>query len=196
MSFIKGHPVLSGGLIFFAVLVLAAVITGILVMQAAQGKAGDCEYVILLGTAVHGDKPSSMLADRIRGAYTYLTEHPDVICIVSGGKAREDRLSEAQCMYNELTAMGIAPDRIILEDQATSTRENLIYSVRIIEERTGTHPETVGIISSELHLFRGEMFAREQQVSAVTFPAKTSSNRNFVIYFLREILLVWYYSIF
>ena len=136
-----------------------------------------------------------MLADRIRGAYTYLTEHPDVICIVSGGKAREDRLSEAQCMYNELTAMGIAPDRIILEDQATSTRENFKYSIELLEKELGRVPRNIGVLSSEFHLLRAKMIAKNYGIDPVTIAANTSDTQAFFRYFVREIFMIWYDSI-
>lgn len=196
MKFIKKHPILSAGLTVLALILLAAVITGAVIMDAAAGNPGEFDYLILLGTAVNGTEPSPMLADRIGAAGNYLEENPDVMCIVSGYRSGEGEISEAQCMYNELTEMGIDPERIILEEQATSTEENLMYSLALIEELTGTRPDTVGILSSELHLYRAGMFADEQNVTAYTIPAKTDDAGTFTYYFIREIVLVWYYSVF
>jgi len=180
--------------IFLAVIAVAAIVTGCVIMAHDAGTSGEFEYLIVLGTTVNGTEPSSMLEDRINAAYEYLSTHESVICIVSGGMANENRISEAQCMFNELTALGISPERIWMEDKATSTRENLAHSMVLIEEKTGIRPQAVGILSSEFHLLRAEMFAKEQSVQAVTIPAKTTDSATFWGYFLREILMVWYYG--
>ena len=150
---------------------------------------------LVLGTEVHGTEPSPMLADRIRGACDYLTAHPGTICIVSGGKGDEVNLSEAECMYNELTELGIDPKRILMEDRAASTVENFRFSLALIEEETGLRPEKLGVLSSEFHLFRARMFAREQGVTPIAIPAHTSDVTTFVQYLLREIPLIWYYTL-
>lgn len=191
----KKHPFLAILLIVLLLLLLAFIITGIVIMTFARGTAGEFQYLVVLGTTVNGTQPSSMLQDRINAAYDYLTAHPDVVCIVSGGKGDAHNLSEAQCMYNELTKLGIPAERIWLEDQATSTLENLEFSLKLIKEKTDTRPDCIGLLSSEFHLLRANMFAKAQNVSAVTIPAKTTDTGTFISYFLREIVLVWYYAI-
>ena len=178
-------------------LVLAlAVFTGIWIASAAKGEADTpCRYVIVLGAGVRGTEPSLILSSRIDSAYTYLTDNPDVICIVSGGKGSGENISEAQCMYEHLVAKGIDPERIWLEDKATSTRENLRYSLALIEEKTGQRPAQAAVLSSEFHLFRANFFAAEQELEMVGVPAKTPRFALLVNYFLREIVAVWYYMI-
>lgn len=192
---IKKHPFISAIVILLAVLVLAFVITGCIIMNAAKGTDGDFQYLVVLGTTVHGSKPSSQLQDRIHAAYAYLSAHPDVICVVSGGKGDAENLSEAQCMYNELTRLGISPDRILLEDRATSTVENLQFSLALIEQHSNSRPDTIGLLSSEYHLLRANLFAQRENLSAVTVPAPSTDFPLFVKMFLREIVMVWYYSI-
>lgn len=191
----RKHPVLLILLVILCVILLAFTITGTVIMSAGRTGSGEFQYLLVLGTAVNGTEPSSMLSDRIQTAYEYLTVHPDVICVVSGYQSGDGEISEAQCMYNELTKLGIDPERIWMEDQASSTVENFEFSLALIEEKTGSRPETIGVLSSEFHLLRATMFAKAQNVSAVTIPAKTSDFGTFVRYFLREIVLVWYYSI-
>ena len=192
---VKKHPILFSLLILLAVVLLAFVITGAVILGASEADEGEFQYLLVLGTVVDGDEPSPMLSDRIRGAYDYLTAHPDVICIVSGGKGDDVNLSEAECMYNELVEMGIAPERILMEDRATSTVENFRFSLTLIEEETGIRPETLGVLSSEFHLFRARMFAREEGVTPIAIPAKTTDPGMFTSYFLREIAMVWYYTL-
>ena len=191
----RKHPVLTVVLLLLVVLMLAFGATGTAIMTFSTG-SGEFDYLLVLGTTVEGTEPSSMLRDRIDAAYRYLTAHEDVICVVSGGKGDETNLSEAQCMYNELTVMGISPERIWMEDKAVSTVENFQFSLDLIQARTGSRPKTIGVLSSEFHLLRADMFARRQNVTAVTLPARTSDTGTFLSYFLREIVLVWYYAIF
>ena len=176
--------------------IVAAAITGGLILKACSGQPeGDFTYLIVLGCGVDDDKPSLSLQNRINAAYACLSAHPEVTAVVSGGRDENDSLSEAQCMFNELTKMGIPAERIWMEDEATSTRENFAFSLALIEEKTGARPETVGVLSSEYHLYRAAMFARDQAVTACGIPAQTTKTSLFINYFLREIVMVWIYAI-
>lgn len=189
----KKRAILTAFLALLCLVILTFCVTGVVIMHSAKADEGEFDYLLVLGTVVEGTEPSSMLADRIQGAYDYLTAHPEVICIVSGGKGDDVNLSEAQCMFNELTEMGIDPGRIWMEDRAASTVENFQFSLALIEEKTGARPKQLGVLSSEFHLYRARMFAREEGVTPIAIPAHTSDAATFVRYFLREIVMVWYY---
>ena len=191
----RKHPFLTVLLVLLCAVALAFMVTGAVILGASAADDGEFRYLLVLGTEVHGTEPSPMLADRIRGAYDYLTAHPDAICIVSGGKGDEVNLSEAQCMFNELVELGIAPERILMEDRATSTVENFRFSLTLIEAKTGVRPEKLGVLSSEFHLLRARIFAREEGVTPIAIPAKTTDPGMFMSYFLREIVMVWYYTL-
>lgn len=192
----KKHPVLTAVAVILVLLLLAMSVTGILILNFGSTQHTILpQYLLVLGTTVNGTEPSSMLQDRIDAAYRYLTEYPEVICIVSGYRNNAD-ISEAECMYNELTEMGIDSNRIWMEDQASSTIENFNFSLALIEEKTGARPDWITVLSSEFHLLRSSIFARECGVHAIYVGAETSDLPTFIYYFLREIFLVWYYSIF
>lgn len=177
--------------------ILTAAVTGSFIIRGAYGTPGqDCDYVIVLGAGVNGSVPSLSLQERIDAAYEYLVAHPQAICIVSGGKGNNENISEAECMFRELTAMGIAAEQLWMEDKATSTRENLRFSLELIEARTGNRPDTVGLISSEYHLFRAGLLAQDEGVTAIGIPAETSWISLRINYFFREIAGVWAYWVF
>ena len=117
-------------------------------------------YVIVLGAAVKGERPSLSLTHRIQKAEEYLTTYPDTKAILSGGKGAGEDISEAQCMYNVLVADGIDPNRLILENQSTSTKENLEFSKELILKDGGSLDD-VAIISSPYHLFRAKTMAKD-----------------------------------
>lgn len=176
--------------------VIVVSVTGVRIGMAASGEPDvQCQYIVVLGAKVNGTEPSRTLRERIDAAAEYLNANPDSIAVVSGGQGADEGISEAQCMYNELIDRGIAPERIWLEDQATSTWENLNFSLDLIEEKTGTRPGEIGLLSSEFHLYRGTLFAKECGVQAHGIPATTGDNVYFINYFLREIAGVWHYII-
>ena len=176
--------------------VLIFAVTEGIILRASKGSPETpCDYIVVLGAKVNGTRPSLSLNDRISAAYDYLTEHPDTVAVLSGGQGTDEGISEAMCIFRELTARGIPEDRLWLEDQATSTWENLHFSLDLIEENTGVRPDTIGLLSSEYHLFRAGLFAKECGVEAVGIPAKTSWFSIRLNYFLREVAGVWHYII-
>lgn len=185
--------------VFTLCLVLGLLICGItecLIIKASFGDPGDtCQYMVVLGAKVRLDGPSMSLRNRIDAAYEYLKEHPEVICVVSGGQGADEPMSEAQCMYDHLTAMGIAPERIWLEDKSTSTWENLNFTLNLIEANTGTRPDKLGVLSSEYHLFRIGLFADACGFECVGIPAHTTLFSQAVNHFMREVAGVWHYLI-
>lgn len=171
-------------------------VTGSLILYGGQGDPeANCPYIVVLGAQVRSYGPSESLQERIDAAYGYLTGHPDTVAIVSGGQGDDEHISEALCMYQALTDMGIEPDRLIMEDRATSTWENLSYSLDIIEARTGSRPDSIGVVSSEYHLYRTGLQAKEHGLTVQGIPAKTGSFDRFLHYFIREIAGVWHYLI-
>ena len=98
-------------------------------------------------------------------------------------------------MFEGLTARGIDPSRLWLEDKATSTWENLHFTLDLIEEKTGNRPLSIGLVSSEYHLFRAGLFAKECGVEAIGIPAATSWFSIKLNYFMREAAGVWHYLI-
>ena len=192
-------PVFAKGVtrIFTALLVAGLLVVGTteaLIIHASFGDPGEqVEYMVVLGAKVNADGPSVSLWDRICGAYEYLEEHPHVIAVVSGGQGTDEPITEAECMYRELVNLGIDPKRIWREEEATSTWENFKFSLDLIEEKTGTRPTRLGVLSSEYHLFRASLFARACDVEFVGIPAKTSRASQAINHFMREVAGVWHY---
>ena len=183
--------------LFTVILCIGLLVCGIteaVIIHASFGEPKEqCEYVVVLGAKVRPDGPSVSLMDRIRAANDYMTLHPDVIAVVTGGKGADEPMTEAQCMFDELVKLGIDPARIWVEDQATSTWENLNFSLNLIEEKTGIRPEKIGILSSEYHLFRASLFADACGVESVGIPAATSRLSQKINHFMREVAGVWHY---
>lgn len=180
------------GIVILGLLIF--VITGSLILQVGSDvPEEDLPYIVVLGAQVRDSGPSASLQERIDAAYGYLIAHPDTVAIVSGGQGNDEPMTEARCMYDCLIKMGIAPERIIKEEQATSTWGNLTYSLDIIEAETGCRPSSLGVVSSEYHLFRTGLQAKEFGLEIIGIPARTGSFDRWLHYFVREIAGVWHY---
>ena len=128
-----------------------------------------------------------MLKQRLDAALDYLNTYPEAVCIVTGGKGDEVNLSEAQCMYNYLTAAGIDAARITMEDWATSTVENL-RNVRSMLETA-----QVTILSSAFPHFRSGLIAKDAGFTASLLPSKTEPLSLLAPWFLREVFALYGY---
>ena len=169
-------------------------LTEAVIIHASFGSADeDFDYLLVLGAKVRVTGPSLSLQNRIDKAYEYLIEHPDAVAILSGGMGEDEPVTEAACMYDRLVTRGINPARLWKEEQATSTWENLKFTLDLVEEKTGTRPTKLGVVSSEYHLFRASLFAKEHGVEFVGVPAETTKISLKINYFLREVAGVWHY---
>lgn len=168
------------------------------VIRAAGGEPEyEADYLIVLGAGVRGDTPSLSLKNRLDAALEYLRSHPGCVAVVSGGQGPGENVSEAQAMYDYLTARGIAPDRVLREDRATSTQENLSFSFEILRS-LGVQPESaeIAVVSSEYHLCRAQYLAGTMGVQVHGVAAHTSYPVLKINYFIREAFAMLYTRLF
>lgn len=181
-------------LILIALGLVGLTLTELPIVGASTGAGKDipCRYVIVLGAGLNGETPSISLSDRLHAAATYLKNNPDAVAVVTGGIGEGETITEAEAMQRALVGAGILPERILKEEQAKNTRENIIYSLALIREREGgTLPAQIAILSSEYHLYRAGYLAAQCEVSAVLIPARTSLSILRFNYFFREAFAVW-----
>lgn len=158
-----------------AFMLLFTVIEGLIFSHAYSKKheRTDVNYVVVLGCAIFPDGTLTLtLAKRLNAAYDYLIEHPDTICIVSGGQGSNEPTTEAYAMAEYLKQKGIDESRIIKEENSTNSKENLLYSKHIIEQFD--KEMTVAIATSDFHVYRSTMLAKRNGLDAIGLPANTS----------------------
>lgn len=131
---------------------------------------GSNEYVVVLGAKVKpGGIPSQSLKNRLDAAVDYLQKYPTVKAIVTGGQGADEDRTEASVMADYLIKHGIGEDRILLEDQSTTTYENLLFAKELMPEDT----ESITIISNDFHLKRATILARKLGLKADVVAAPT-----------------------
>ncbi|MBR3438486.1 MAG: YdcF family protein [Clostridia bacterium] len=131
----------------------------------------DCDYLLILGGDIIGaDTPSPQLFERMKSAAVYLNEHTDVIAVPCGGCFREhQKKSEVAIIADYLIKEGVEPDRILLEDNSTTTFENFKFGIPIIEKHAGKSADELRIafLSSSYHMHRAGIIARRSGIKNV-----------------------------
>ncbi len=163
------------------------------VLRAAGGTpVRDADYLIVLGAGVNGTVPSLSMLNRLTAAKAYLDAHPACVAVVSGGQGDGEDVSEAEAMFRWLKANGIDEARIVREDRATSTLENLKFSLALIPD---AHRAQIAVCSSEYHLYRAQYLAQEMGYTVGAVPGRTSYPVLRLNYFIREGFGSLYYHI-
>ena len=124
------------------------------------------ENVILLGGGIDkdGKVPKSVLA-RIEKTAEYMNQHPESVCVVTGGTLKWLPYPEAPELKNQLVNRGVSPERVLVEDQAKDTIQNFQFSCKMLAEFRGVSIQEVletptAVVTSRFHLRRSERLAR------------------------------------
>ena len=148
------------------------------------------DAVIVLGCAVEGIEPSEQLRCRLDTALEYYRQNPSATIIVTGGQGSDENDTEAAVMARYLIAGGVPEEQILLEDQATSTKENFEYSAEILASET---PDTSSLcfITSDFHIFRSGKLAAQAGIDEIThLHAPTPAKRVLTNLFREPIVLL------
>lgn len=161
--------------------------------QAAQA-GGERTVMVIFGCQVKPDGPSVLLRDRLDTALAYWEEHPDIHIVVAGGKGDDEHISEAQCMYDYLTARGVDGANILKEDQSRNTHQNIQRTLALLGNGAAqwdmdSAPDRYVLVSSDFHLTRILMLwarATGRTDNVTTLPAPVSHAPSRVQMFFRE----------
>ena len=148
-------PVRVLRVLFCIALAFFICVEGIILFSGLTPAEPGLDYIIVLGAKVNGTVPSGSLRNRIQVGIEYLEANPGTTAILSGGQGPDEGISEAQCMYDYMTAAGIDPARLIMEDQSTDTSENLRFSRELIPEGA-----SIGLVTNNFHIFRAMALAK------------------------------------
>lgn len=151
----------------------------------------DC--IIVLGCQVYGTVPSPFLKCRLEEGLKLYREGYGRFIIVSGGKGAGEDIPEAAAMRDYLVSIGAPPAAIIIEDQASSTYENILYSKKKMDEYD---LKDAVIVSNKYHLKRASLIAEKEGMEASYSGIFVSGHEGQELKgFLREILALMKYYI-
>ena len=149
------------------------------------------DAIIVLGAGLRGDRPTLVLKRRMDTALKYLANNPKTVAVLSGGRGRDEYISEAEAMARYFKAQGLEPSRILLEDASTNTRENFAFSQELLKNRLGENLK-LGFVTTDFHVYRAGRAAKKLGITAFGISAPDiwylSLNNC-----LRESVAIWAY---
>jgi uncharacterized SAM-binding protein YcdF (DUF218 family) len=113
------------------------VVEGVIISNSRPDPVVEVDYLIILGAGLNGEQLSWTLWERMQKGLDYLERHPKAKVVLSGGQGRGEKISEAEGMRRFLVDHEIADERILKEDQSTSTMENFRFSKEILVRQPG-----------------------------------------------------------
>ena len=121
------------------------------------------DFIVIHGAGLlNGEKVTPLLKRRIDKAVQafHQSKNPHIQLIASGGQGSDEKISEAQAMYNYLVEQTDVPkEAILLEDKSTTTYENLLFSKELGEQLV-ENPRFL-FVTNDYHVFRTSTYARQ-----------------------------------
>jgi len=130
--------------------------------QNLQGLRPD--VIVVLGSSTPNAQPSPTLVERLNLAYSLAQQHPKAQVIVSGGVDFRQTVSEASVMAAYLESRGLEKSRILLEDRSTSTHENLVFSLRLLQasaQMPAPAHKAMVLVTNDFHTLRAGWIAEK-----------------------------------
>jgi len=175
----------------FGVISFFVVQTAILSSMHGEPPVDETDYVIVLGCQVVGIYPSFPLTRRINTASEFLNEHPNVIAIASGGQGPGEDITEAEAIRKYMIENGVNRDRILMEDKARNTLENLKFS----NELYNLTEKNIVIVTTDYHMFRAIAVAKKLGYKNISGVPSRSQRSVLPAYLVREYFSVMLYAL-
>lgn len=188
--------VLACTVFYFSFLVLSFVLYTVFIQIMPHRM--NFNYVIIHGCGLAGgERLTKLLSNRVDKAIEiYRKCRVKPIIIPSGGKGRDEAISEAEAMKRYLLSQGIPEDHIVPEDRSATTRENLAFSKAIIDAGKGR--KKTALVSSNYHVYRCLRLAREVGLPCTGIGADVALYywpsaliREFIAVFVEKHFLKW-----
>lgn len=154
-----------------ALLLVSFISVESLIVSNADGDAApQAEVLIVLGAGLRGETLSLALLYRLDAACQYLNDHPQAVAVLTGSQGPLESISEAEAMRRYLVEKGIDDSRLLPEDQADNTIENIAYSKALLV-REGLADKPLAVVSNTFHLYRVRRICARQGLTVQTIAA-------------------------
>lgn len=121
---------------------------------------------IVLGAALWNGQPSPALKERCNLAIELYHRGQVDRLILSGGLG-ENGISEAEGMRQYLVERGVKNEHLILEDRSTNTKENLLFTSKILQNEKS---KQLVLITHDYHMYRALNYAHQVGLSPDAAP--------------------------
>lgn len=131
----------------------------------------NADTVIVLGAGVWDNEPSPVFKERINhGIWLYQNGYAGKI-IFTGGKGTGNIYSDSFIAREYAMRQGIPFDDILIEEQSSTTQQNIDYASKIMNTNL---MKSAIIVSDPLHMKRAMKMAKDYGLTAYSSPTPTS----------------------
>ena len=166
---------INATLSYFYSIILATLYCNI--MASRHNPKYDKDYVIILGSKIKKDGTlTPLLKGRVDralkfGEEQYKNTKKKVIYVPSGGKGIDEVISEAEAIKNYLIEKEISEKNILIENNSTSTIENMRFSKNEIDKKKAN--AKIAFSTTNYHVFRSGVIAYNQGIECEGMGSKT-----------------------
>ncbi|EHI71003.1 YdcF family protein [Streptococcus ictaluri] len=148
--------------------ILASIYTLSSLLNTFYLKPDHPDYIVVLGSGLNGDQVTPLLASRIKKGIAIYQKNPGSQLIMSGGKGEDELIAEGEAMYQYAIAQGVPEEAILVENQSRNTRENILFSKKLM-----TKSQHFCLVTNYYHLFRALLHAKALKSPCRGYGAKT-----------------------
>lgn len=109
----------------------------------------ECDCLIVFGCHI-----KQLLDERINCAIEILRTKEVKSVLLTGGIGSKGDFNEAQYMKEKLIMEGIPKNKIMIEDQSKTTKENVVNSIEILKKNNLFQDKKIVVVSNKAHLRR------------------------------------------
>ena len=148
------------------------------------------DAMIVLGCGLNSDgTPSNTLKNRLDGSIDYHGKNPDSIIVVTGAVSRFNNITEGSAMKKYLVENGVPESKILVDEQATNTKENFEYSLKLLEN-AGVDTDKVVFVTNSFHIFRARNYAIQSGFDNIDVLSVKTDRAVFLPAVIREVCAV------
>lgn len=155
--------------VFYLLSVLASYCLSAFLNTFHLFKKRKLDYIIVLGAGIKGEQVPPLLASRIDKGIEILKKNPKALVIMSGGQGKGEDIPEGEAMARYAINKGIDESKIIIEDKSTNTKENLLFSSKLMIKES----PRVGLVTTSYHVFRALILAKDLGIRCIGFGSVT-----------------------
>ena len=155
--------------VFYLLSVLASYCLSAFLNTFHLFKKRKLDYIIVLGAGIKGEQVPPLLASRIDQGIEILKKNPKALLIMSGGQGKGEDIPEGEAMARYAINKGIDESKIIIENKSTNTKENLLFSSKLMTKES----PRVGFVTTSYHVFRALILAKDLGIRCIGFGSVT-----------------------
>jgi uncharacterized SAM-binding protein YcdF (DUF218 family) len=139
---------------------------------SGRSEVGSADAAIVLGAAVYDEVPSPVFEERLRHAAELFRSGKVDWIVLTGGVGYDDTVAESEAGRDWLIGAGIPADRLLIETQSRTTKQNFVFAQPLLTENG---VDRIFIVSDPLHMRRATRVAAHLELDAHPSPTPTSA---------------------